>query len=323
MTNVINQSTWEADTLFAKSQLYIGQMESSSADMWQYGLWSSLCLELLTRAALSNISPILLADTKNWRNIMHALGKEPTSKKFYPISIPTNEVLARLKELLPEFTNEIAGFCSQHMNRRNSELHSGEMVFHSLGTSEWLPKYFLACKVLLESMGKDLSDFLGDHELALSMIESLEDAVAKAVQQDIKAHAKVWSNKEEAEKEKLILQATAWATRHSGHRVECPACGSPALLTGSSSGPVTTTITEDDEVVQRQTMLPSTFECVACGLKISGYSKLSACNLGDVFTEKTFYSAAEYFELYTDDDLEDARKEQQEAYDYEPDFNEY
>ena len=321
MSNVINQSTWEADTLFSKSQLYIEQMESSTADMWQYGLWSSLCLELLSRAALSNISPTLLSDAKNWRNLMHALGKEPTSKKFYPISISTSEVLARLKELLPEFTNEIAGFCSQHMNRRNSELHSGEMVFNALGTSEWLPKFFLACKVLLESMDKNLSDFLEDPDLALSMIASLEDAVAKAAQQDINAHAKVWLNKEQKEKEKSILQATAWATRHAGHRVKCPACDSPALLVGSSSGPVTTTITEDDEVVQRQTMLPSSFECVACGLKISGYSKLSACKLGDVFTEKTFYSAAEYFELYTHDELEEVRNEQQQ--DYEPDFNEY
>jgi len=82
---------------------------------------------------------------------------------------------------------------------------------------------------------------------------------------------------------------------------------------------VSTTV-GNDEVVQRQTMLPSAFECIACGLKIAGYSKLSACGLGDAFSEMTTYTAAEFFDLYTEDDLEEARNVRPE---YEPDFNEY
>ena len=44
-------------------------------------------------------------------------------------------------------------------------------------------------------------------------------------------------------------------------------------------------------------MLPTTFECIACGLHISGISKLSACGLGDAFMAKSTYSAAEFFGL--------------------------
>lgn len=318
MSNEVQSNSWSADALFAKALLFSEQMNSSIADEWKYGLWSSLSLELLARASLSKISPVLLAESSNWRNIMHALGQAPTAKKFTPNSIGTKEVLARLSELLPDFTQEIAGFCSKHIERRNTELHSGETVFSGLGTSEWLPKYYKACKILLEFLGKNLDDFVPDPTAAQQLIDSLDDAAAKAVQQDIKAHAKVWENKDDESRNAVTLQAQIWATRHAGHRVQCPSCGSPALLQGSPSGPVETTI-KDDEVIQRQTMLPTSFECIACGLKISGFSKLSACGLGDAFTTKTTYTAAEFFELYTEEDLEEARNEMPE---YEPDFNE-
>lgn len=319
MSNSVQTNSWSSDALFAKALLFSEQMNTSIADEWKHGLWSSLSLELLARAALANISPVLLAEPNNWRNITHALGNAPTAKKFTPNSIGTKEVLARLSELLPDFTQEVAGFCSKHIERRNAELHSGEMVFSGLGTSEWLPKYYKACKILLESLGRKLDDFVSDPGAAQQLIESLDDAAAKAVEQDIKAHSKVWENKEDESRNTATLQAQAWAARHAGHRVECPSCKSPALLQGSPSGPVATTV-GDDEVIQKQTMLPTSFECIACGLKISGFSKLSACGLGDAFTAKTIYTAAEFFSLHTEEELEEARNETPE---YEPDFNEY
>lgn len=319
MDNTVSPHPWNSETLYAKALLYMGQMESSIVDEWQYGLWSALCLELLSRAALAHISPILLADLNNWRNINYALGKAITAKKFSPASIPTKEVLSRLTELVPEFTEEVAGFCSKHVGRRNAELHTGETVFTELGTSEWLPRFYQACKLLLKSMNKSLNDFVTDSEQANSMIESLIDAAAKAVTKDINAHALVWNNKSAEEREEAILQATLWATRQSGHKVECPACKSPSLLQGSPRGAVSTKISED-EMIQRQSMLPSSFECIACKLKISGFSKLSSCGLGDAFSAKTTYTAAEFFGLYTEEDMENMLDA---VPDYEPDFNEY
>ena len=73
-----------------------------------------------------------------------------------------------------------------------------------------------------------------------------------------------------------------------------------------------------DEVVQTQSQLPSSFECIACGLRITGFSKLSACGLGNAFTETSRYPVAEFFNLYTQDEMEDALNQVPE---YEPDFN--
>ena len=319
MTFVSSSRPWSEETLFLKATLYMEQMESFTADDWQFGFWSALSLELLARAALAHISPVLLADTTNWRNLMHALGAEPTAKKFSPTSLSTTAVLNRLKELLPEFTEEAANFCAKHSGRRNSELHSGELAFAFMGTSEWLPRFYSVCKILLGSMGKDLSNFVSDPGAAKAMIASFEDSAAQAVRGVVKSYEQVWLTKDENEREEGRTQAITWAARHTGHRVDCPACSSPALIRGNPSGTVTTTV-DNDEVVQRQTILPSTFECIACGLRVSGLSKLSACGLGDAFTAKSTYSAAEFFNLYTEDELEDARNE---IPSYEEDFNEY
>jgi hypothetical protein len=309
---------WSTNALFAKSLLFIRRMEASSPNDSQFGIWSSLALELLARAALSNVSPTLLAENDNWRHITYAMGREATVKKYIPFSIGTKDVLNRLSELVPTFTRENADFCAEHIGRRNAELHTGELIFDFLGTSQWLPRFYAASRVLLESIGKTLSDYISDAKGAESMIASLSDAAAQAVSQDIKAYAQVWSKKLEADRETATTQALAWATRQSGHRVKCPACESTALLQGEPIGTVTTEL-DGDEVVQVQNMLPSAFECVACGLRILGLSKLSSAGVGDVFTAKSIFAAAEYFNLFTKDDVAEARAQGPE---YEDDNNE-
>lgn len=324
MNNSTVQNAWDSDSIYAKALLYIEQMESCSPEEWQYGLWSALSLELLSRAALANISPVLLADYSSkdlsWMNLMYALQKEITAKKFTPKSVSITEVFKRLQTLIsPSFTSEDLSFCIKHIEYRNAELHAGEAVFVDYKPSEWLPKFYKVSKILLESMGKSLDDFVSDSKTALKLLDSLDDAIKKAVDDNIKAHATVWSNKNKTEQEGCFSQATLWATKQSGHRVKCPSCDSPALLYGESFGAVKTEI-EDDKIIQKQTMLPSKFECIACGLKILGFSKLSSCELGEAFSETDTYSAAEFFELYTKEELNDARREADDF--FEPDFNE-
>ena len=48
-------------------------------------------------------------------------------------------------------------------------------------------------------------------------------------------------------------------------------------------------------MVETQQYLPSKFECVACQLKISGLSPLTACGLGDTFTATFTYELADYY----------------------------
>jgi len=320
MTASPTLDAWSSEALLSKAILYVEEMERYTAEDWQFGFWASLSLEFIARASLSHISPTLLANRKDWRNIHHALGHPPTLLGFTPTSVTTAEVMSILKEILPEFTSELAGSCIKHSNRRNAELHTGEEAFAGLGTSSWLPQYYASSKVLLESMGKTLGDLFDNPKAAEELIASLQDRAAKAVQQDIEAHKQIWKGKSPEERAASLAQATSWAGRHAGHRTSCPACNSPSLLRGSSHGAVTTEV-GDDLVVQKQTMVPSSFECIACTLRISGLSKLSACGLGDAFTATSRWSVADFFGLHTDEELEEARAEGAEPQ-WEDDQNE-
>lgn len=303
---------WSAESLINKAQRYASVMLEQDKTEWQFGFWSALTLEMVARAALASVSPTLLAEAKDWNNTYYALGQTPIEPKFIPRSVDISEVFKRLRAIVPEFTEEVHNYCSKHINLRNTELHSGSLPFDSLGTSTWLPDLYRACQIFLRSQGKELGFMLGADEarIGADLIKSLEDKAAKAVEGTIESHRKAWDLKSPAEKDLLRRQAEALTSRHVGHRVKCPACSNTALLQGSPFGPPTQTL-EDDVIVERQSMLPSSFECNACGLKISGYSKLNVCGLGDAFISTSHYGAAEYFDLVDPETL------------YDDDFNEY
>lgn len=302
---------WSPNALVLKAQSYAEEMFKHTRDDWKFMFWSTLTLELLARAALAKISPALLADQRDWNNLLYSLGIPPRVNKFLPRSINSSTVFSRLKELISDFTPELEGFCVAHMSNRNEELHSGLAPFIGVSSSSWLPTYYRACKVLLGSMGWNLPKFIGKEEakIAEQLIAAASDESAKAVSKSIKFHNAVWKAKDSAEQKKFERQASAWATRHTGHRVQCPSCGCDAILAGSAiSAPIKSI--KEHEITETQQYLPTKFECIACGLKISGLSELNAAGLGDAYKATLTYDATDYYAP------EDPHPE------YEPDFNE-
>jgi len=311
MSNTSIKTAWDKTALVAKAVVFFEKMEASDRTDFAYGLWSALALELIARAALANISPVLLADGANFRNITFALGMDPTSKKFLPKSIGTSEVLDRLKELDRDITEEIVNFCRVHINKRNSELHTGEFMFQDESITSWAPNYFHALTALLVSMDCSLEDVPVDQEFAYEMLGVFKDETAKTVNKDIAAYKLTWGQKSDAQRTELVSNARIWVeqNQHSGHGAQCPACEAPIILVGSPSGAVETIIAEDGDILEKQTMLPRSFECTACGLRVSGLSKLTQCGLGNPFQSKSLYVPAEYYGLFTEDDIEEARND--------------
>lgn len=288
--------SWSKDALLAKAQRFAEEMLKHSRDDWRFALWSSLALELLGRAALAKVNPALLAEAKDWNNLYYSLGFNPTANKFVPKSIDVTAVFGRLREILPKFTTELEGFAVLHMARRNEELHAGSAPFDSLKTTAWLPIYYQTCTVLVESLGEKLDLLIGKDEanLAATMISASLDESAKAVMKLVAARKTVWEDTPEPDRTKLARQASTWATRHDGHRVACPSCGSDAIVTGTAIAAPLRNL-DGDMMVETQQYLPSKFECVACQLKISGLSQLSACGLGNTFKATFTYDLAEYY----------------------------
>lgn len=289
---------WNPDALFAKAQRYAAKISSPDLEGWEKALWSSLALEHLARAALANVNPALLADVseKGWQHLYTALGYPPTETKYSPKSIAIGEAFKRLSVIFSPFTQELESFCVLHTGKRNAELHSGDAAFNGAAESSWQPKFYLSCKVLLDTLGLELRDLVGDAEATTAdkVIAAALDESAKAVKGDVAAHAKVWSAKSKDEQSSLSEAAKVWAVRQIGHRVKCPACGSVALVVGEPSAPPHMKLNEN-EIVESQEHLPSQFECVACGLKVLGLSKLSVIGLGERYNRTITYDAAEYY----------------------------
>jgi hypothetical protein len=270
-------------------------MQTSSSDDWQFGLSSTFVLEFLARAALANISCALLAEPNDWNNIFYAIGGAPKASKFIPRSIDVTAVVKRLREIVPEFTPEAEGFAAQHLGRRNEELHTGGTPFDGANPA-WLGPFYQTCGILLNTLGKDLSFLVGSDgaKTAEAIVAAFRDESAKAVVKIVAAHKTVWGGMNAADQDKASRRASTWATREKGHRVKCPACGIDALVTGNPISEAQLKI-EEDLIVETQQYLPAKFECVACQLKISGLSQLSACGLGVPYKSTSTYDAAEYY----------------------------
>jgi hypothetical protein len=297
ITPAATPATWDPDALYLKAERYVQHMSALDSDAWEYALWSSLSLEFLARAALANVSPALLAETdKSWSSLYHALGFTPTEEKFAPKSIAISEVFKRLSAVLPEFAKEHESFGIQHTGRRNAELHSGELGFDGIKGSTWQPRLYQTCEILLASMGMTLKDFVGEDEaeVAKKLIAAAADDSAKAVKGEVEAHKKVWLAKTEKERSTLGTQAAVWATRQAGHRVDCPSCASQALVVGEPVS-VPTQRLNDGEITETQEYLPNQFECIGCGLKIVGLSRLTVVGLSDRYKKTLVYDAAEYY----------------------------
>lgn len=141
------------------------------------------------------------------------------------------------------------------------------------------------------------------------MIAAAKDESAKAVAKAIQAHKTVWEGETQEARDKLSSQASVWAAKHSGHRVACPSCSSTAIVTGAAVSPPTVVL-KDELIVETQYHLPSKFQCISCGLTITGLSQLHAGGVGDTFKSTRLFEPTEYyaphdeFDGYEDDNNE-------------------
>lgn len=289
---------WSHEALFAKAQRFAECMAENNDTNWKFGLWSAFTLEMLVRSVVSNISPTLIADHQDWANILYGIGRQPKRAKFVPKTAAITELLSRAEELIPGLTREHTNFCISHFSRRNEEVHTGSLSFESTGSSTWLPMFYTVCDILLENIGESLESLFGREtaEQAREDIKALQDETGKSVKGTISAHRTVWEQKSLDERATATTQAETSLLRHYGHRVACPACGCTALVQGKAVGEAKQTV-DGDEICERQVMKPESFSCIACGLKITGFSKLLAAGLGDTYTSTSRYDAVEFFEI--------------------------
>ena len=298
---------WTKDALFSKAKLFIEKAAAEDKDSSYYGIFSALALELLARAALANIHPTLLADADaNQKNVLYALDRLDSSAS--PKSIMTKQVIALCGSLIPDFNSDLQKLSLSMTERRNEELHSGGAAFQEYNQDLWIGSFYKACQVLTASMGESLASFLGNGraEEAETLISENDTRVKKEVLDKISARKKIYEEDIAANKEmldKLIVRSKFdlnFQVHHGYHEVGCPCCGNAAIIYGKES-PGSHNEIQDDVVIVKKDVIPNSFSCNVCGLKLSSYAELQAANLPLHYTNTYTYDPIEYFGIDVDE----------------------
>jgi hypothetical protein len=292
--------TWERDPLWAKARLYFERAFGESRDDPRFGLWCSLALELLARAALASVSPTLLAEPDaEHRFLLHALnrGSEKVPKK----SLGAAKVFSLCHTLFEQFSERDMQVAIALANRRNDELHSGNSAFDEYPSKYWLTAFYRACHSLAKAMGESLESLFGKDEadVAEKILRDTESEVRKHVEDNVSSHRKAFEARPAAEQKAAAEAAEGEGAKlayERHHRVKCPACSSVATVQGEEYGQAHVT-NEGDKIIVRQPVSPRSLTCPACGLKLQGYAELDAMQLGGQYTRTSIESPEDYYGL--------------------------
>jgi len=297
---------WTYDEFWNKSRLYIQKAYAADRESAEFGLNTSLALEFLARATVAFLHPALLADPRGNDHLLYAFGINTTDK---PKSVDISTVLLRIKKIKPEFTEDMASFCQTHVERRNSELHSGELAFEGLPTATWLASYFRSVTPMLEYQNKSLADLLSDLDevkAAEEMIVNLDGKERDRAEKTKSVHRSAFQKIDAGSQAAVRAQASVFASNIGvGQKaVNCPACESPSIVSGRRIR-TTEPKLEDGMLRWEEIYLPTQFECTACGMKLVDYPSLEGSNVGGQYASMrsedplTYYAPEEqFFEEY-------------------------
>lgn len=292
-------SDWSHESLWQKAKLYAQRAIDEDREGPLFPLWATLALEFTARAALAKVHPSLLADPRDGENVLHACGFEVKN----PRSVPAKTVFSRCRRVCPEFTEADQKMAMFLTELRNQELHTGTPAFAGLSTGAWLASYYRLCRKLLSVQGKTLEELFGKEEgtVAIEMIKAIEEQTLTKVKQAIATCQKQFQSLPEADQKRLLEEGSKkatekWGSSRFSQTRACPSCGGKAVIDGEKVKEGRHRL-EHDEVAQEIAILPTSFECFACGLSLQRHAELHAADLGGHYTVTEYFDPVEYFNI--------------------------
>lgn len=293
-------SAWTYNKLWLKGKVYMSKALSEDRESEMFPFFAAIALELIARATLAKVHPVLLADPREGENILYVFGfqKKPL---YIPISVPTKTVLERCEVIVPNFTENEKTFCKEITIKRNEELHSGNLGFDNFPTKIWLSKYYKTLKILLEFQEKTLLDFLGSDEAnaAEEMIAERDANLEKTIKDRISIHKKSFEALSiEIQTEKISnSEKDKWFGSRVYRKDEiCPSCGNNGILTGKLIS-ISEGKASDADIIQNLNILPTHFICLCCDLQLTNHQELDAIELGGQYKIEEIFDPREYFEI--------------------------
>ena len=290
------------EALWLKSRLFINLAMDSDGNRTfdEQALWAALSLELLAKAALARVSPLLIATpTEDGGNLLIASGLVEGEAVLHSVAART--IFSRCNKAFRPFSLKEAATIAAG---RNEYLHGAAPTITLLPPRVWWPRFWAQAVILLTAQDKEIEDFVGFERAGV-----VEDHLARN-RQNIAERATALI---ERSKQRLALYRSGgmsarleaeWAATGSSaglmHQIEatCPACGATGTLEGET---VTSTEVnyeqagpEDYEMSVTLTIAADYFSCSTCRLILDRYELVDAAGLETEFDK--IGDAAEYYE---------------------------
>lgn len=255
------------------------------------GLWAASALEILAKAALANVTPVLVADPNHdGRSMLVAAGLSKDFGKFKSIQAKT--LFSRCSRAFPPFNEAEA---NRIAIMRNEELHSALSPFTSVDENDFWQRYWAQVVLLVHAQDRTLEALVGKQRVAAiekhvaqnrANIAARVETQIKRAKQRFEAAA---SSRDAAAEIAQINQRDQldWEHRSS---VECPACGERAWLLGDSADQEDIEYDyEEGTARELLSVWAEGFGCEACGLHLNAAEFVEAAGLPETFGDDRPY----------------------------------
>ena len=290
-----------AEAIYAKSKAYAQRALrcKGAGELDEYQLWASLALELLGKACLARVHPSLIVNPLDHISVFAASGVNlGTDIK----TIASHTLFDRLQLITQGFDEKVKKFCDDISQRRNAELHSGEVPFKEMKLSAWEGPYWHAAQLVLGRMSLTLEEWLGASQARApkQIIVHARQAIIDAALIRIERAKELFEKRPKKEREAAFKEVSAkdvsyypsMRTLFGGRwRTKCPACGGEAIMAGKQFheevvGNYNEVEEEEagEELVEK-TYFSERFFCPVCELRLNGQDEIGAAALETEHTE--------------------------------------
>jgi len=281
---------YDHEALWTKAKVFLNRaMDPDPGRSFdEQALWASAALELLGKAALARVSPLLIAEpNEEGVNILIAAGLIEGTAKF--TSVTASTIFKRCQRAFKPFS---AAEALKFADARNEYLHGPTIAFMTLPPEAWWPRYWALASILITAQDREIKELVGPDRVPV-----------------VEGHLKQNAKNIEHRTESLISRATQRLAQYRGgtlpakiqmewqanpdltaglsysEAATCPACGSTGTLEGDDDSDMSYQYEPgDDEWEPGTTWAEITvpaehFSCPTCHLVLDRYELIEQAGL--------------------------------------------
>jgi hypothetical protein len=228
---------YDYEALWSKAKVFMNRAMDPDAgrSFDEQAMWATIALELLGKAALARVSPLLIAElTDEGVNLLIATGLIDGPARF--TSISASMVFKRCQRAFKPFSTADAQAMA---SARNEYLHGPANGFSTLKPETWWPRYWALASVLVNAQDKQIEDLVGpDREMTVQSylrqnsknVEHHFEALVTRAKQRLAQH-RAGTLPARVQMEWIANPDLTVGDRFSAIGL-CPACGAAGTLEG-------------------------------------------------------------------------------------------